>query len=213
MTTNKQSLQTGFREYVLTHSRKPHSVYELCQFLNLEEQIYYPHYSSLRALERDLWAGFFETAKTTMESEPVYQEYSAREKFLSFFYTLQELLKANRSFISLAFQTKSLRLPLLGTNDNHLRVFKQKYVAWAKGLVQEGIQNQEIKRRVIISAQYNKLLWPVAYQIIQFWINDDSKDFERTDAFIEKIAHFSFDLMGVTPVDSALDLLRFVVSK
>jgi hypothetical protein len=42
---------------------------------------------------------------------------------------------------------------------------------------------------------------------------DDSKGFERTDAFVEKSAAVAFDLIRTQALDSAVDLARFLLPR
>jgi hypothetical protein len=46
--------------------------------------------------------------------------------------------------------------------------------------------------------------------IIDFWINDDSRLFEKTDTLIEKSVNTTMDWLGRTPFDSLLDLGKFL---
>ena len=47
--------------------------------------------------------------------------------------------------------------------------------------------------------------------VISFLIKDESQQFERTDAFIEKTVAFAFDVLRTQAIDSAFDLARFLV--
>jgi ubiquinone biosynthesis protein COQ9 len=46
--------------------------------------------------------------------------------------------------------------------------------------------------------------------VIAFLLKDESKRFERTDAFIEKTVAFAFDVIRTQAIDSAFDLARFL---
>jgi hypothetical protein len=46
--------------------------------------------------------------------------------------------------------------------------------------------------------------------IIQFWMTDESRDFEDTDAAIEKGVNLGFDLMKENTLDKAFDLAKFL---
>jgi hypothetical protein len=53
-------------------------------------------------------------------------------------------------------------------------------------------------------------LWIQTLFILQFWANDDSKEFEKTDAAIEKAVNVAYDLMGKSPLDSMFDFAKFI---
>ena len=46
--------------------------------------------------------------------------------------------------------------------------------------------------------------------LMKFWIEDRSEKFEKTDAAIEKSVNTAFDVFDNTPLDSLLDLGKFL---
>jgi hypothetical protein len=46
--------------------------------------------------------------------------------------------------------------------------------------------------------------------ILQFWAHDESANFEKTDAAIEKSVNLAFDLIGKGILDNALDFGKFL---
>ena len=46
--------------------------------------------------------------------------------------------------------------------------------------------------------------------VIDYFVKDTSRGFERTDAYIEKSTALAFDVMQTQAIDSAFDLLRFL---
>jgi hypothetical protein len=79
-------------------------------------------------------------------------------------------------------------------------------------LVVEGQETREIEPRSIpfITAKYPDLMWLLVLSILDFWINDDSRLFEKTDTLIEKSVNTAMDWMGRTPFDSLFDLGKFL---
>jgi hypothetical protein len=45
---------------------------------------------------------------------------------------------------------------------------------------------------------------------IKFWLDDTSAAFEKTDIFIEKAVNTSFDLVNIKPLESLIDLGKFL---
>jgi hypothetical protein len=45
---------------------------------------------------------------------------------------------------------------------------------------------------------------------IKFWLDDNSKGFEKTDIFIEKSVNASFDILDTTPLKSVIDFGKFL---
>jgi hypothetical protein len=46
--------------------------------------------------------------------------------------------------------------------------------------------------------------------IINFWLDDDSKDFEKSDEAIEKGINVSFDLFQRSPIDNLFEYGKFL---
>jgi hypothetical protein len=46
--------------------------------------------------------------------------------------------------------------------------------------------------------------------VLTFWLNDNSKGFEKTDESIERSVNLAFDLMGKSALDAALDFGKFL---
>jgi hypothetical protein len=67
-----------------------------------------------------------------------------------------------------------------------------------------------MKKRPYISDKYDEALWIQFLFVVYFWIKDDSPGFEKTDAAIEKAVKLSSELMGEGPVDSFIDLAKFL---
>ncbi|MDG2073765.1 MAG: TetR/AcrR family transcriptional regulator, partial [Polaribacter sp.] len=55
--------------------------------------------------------------------------------------------------------------------------------------------------------------WIQFLMIIKFWMDDTSSSFEKTDIFIEKSVHASFDIINTTPVKSFIDLGKFLLKE
>src|SRR5690606_32714841 len=73
-----------------------------------------------------------------------------------------------------------------------------------------GLSSGELAERKFISKRYKDALWLQFAFIINFWINDDSKDFEKTDEAIEKGINVTFDLFQHSPIDNLIEYGKFV---
>jgi hypothetical protein len=49
--------------------------------------------------------------------------------------------------------------------------------------------------------------------VIDFHVKDTSARYERSDAYVEKSVNLAFDLLRTQAIDSAFDLLRFLVPR
>jgi len=204
---SKSTLQEAYIKHVLKLGERPKSVYRFSKQLGISDDVFLAHYPNLRSLESDIWTGFFAATKKDLEEQGHYAAYSAREKLLAFYYTLQEVLLPYRQFIQLTLPSTPF---LLSLNPKLLQPFHAAFAQHTAVLIQEGIGNYEIEQRMFITNKYVDLLWNQALFVIYYWLRDTSKDGERSDVFIEKSTNLAFDLMAKTPLDSAFDLIKFL---
>lgn len=195
-----------YKRFVLQENKTPRSVYELTHFVDVDEESFYEVFGGLNALSQRIWSEYFERTTERLTSESVYLDYGVREKLLAFYFTLLVVLKGDRSFIKIIM--KEGLLP--DWSPPSLDTFRKQYSAFVKGLVGEGKETGEIADRMFISNQYDKPLWLQFLFILNFWLRDESLNFEKTDAAIEKSVNLSLDLMGKSPLDSLTDFAKFL---
>lgn len=196
-----------YQEYILEHGKEPPSIYSFCKELGIEEFQFYEFFNDFHQLAGLFWLTKFQNVKERMTADPEFANFSVREKLLSFYYGFFELLKKDRSFALISYpESKSI---LKGEAKN-LKPLKKAYKDWAKGLVQEGIAKEEIAGRLKLSDTYDNMMWLQFMFLLNFWIDDRSKGFEKTDVAIEKSVHFSFDLIEKNALDSAIDFGKFL---
>ncbi|GAB2952099.1 hypothetical protein GCM10027048_16430 [Hymenobacter coalescens] len=204
----KDRIKRAYLEYVLRHNQPPASVYLLSEQLGLPEAEFYRYYATFAAIDREIWADFGRQAREQASREPVWAEYGAREKLLAFYYTLLEILKQNRSYA-----LQSLRRSLRGMPALTPRVlddFRQDFETFVADVLRAGRQTDEVAGRPLVQEQYPRAFWQQALFLLGFFAKDESLNFERTDAAVEKAVTLSFDLVGRNTLDSALDLARFL---
>lgn len=203
---NEASWIEEYKRFVLQENRTPRSVYELARFVDVEEKNFYDVFGGINALAEKVWSQYFDTTIERLTGEAVYLEYGVREKLLAFYFTLLEVLKDDRSFIKIMMK-KGL---IPDWSPTFLDSFRKQYSAFVKGLVGEGKETGEVADRMFISNQYDKPLWLQFLFILNFWLRDESQNFEKTDAAVEKAVNLSLDLMGKSPLDSLADFAKFL---
>nr|WKN37825.1 TetR family transcriptional regulator C-terminal domain-containing protein [Tunicatimonas sp. TK19036] len=203
------NLKEAYIDYLLEYGQAPPSVYQFTKRQKMKEAAFYDYFNSFTALEKEIWKGFLEETITRIQSDPVYMEYSVREKLLAFYYTFIEILKNNRSYVMVRLEhmpSPGRRLP----NNNVFSNLKGAFIDYANELIAEGKEIGEIVDRPIIGNRYDEGLWRQLQFVIYFWVKDDSPGFEKTDAAIEKAVNLSFDIMGRGPIDAAVDFAKFL---
>lgn len=199
-------IRQAFIEFVLEEGREPASVFKFMKGLRMKEASFYEYYASFDALQKEIWTGFFKETTAMLHEEEAYLQYSGREKMLAFYYTFIEVLKNNRSFVTVMM--KAHRKPDL--LPPYLRSFKLKYIQFVNDILNEAKETEEVIDRPLIGERYADALWLQLLFVVNFWIKDESKGFEKTDAAIEKAVNLSFDLMAKSPLDSMLDFAKFL---
>jgi hypothetical protein len=208
LTDIRQKIKKTYVEYVLTQGRQPGSPYQITQLLGITESDFYAEFNSIEAIEADLWLGFFEEARQKTEAQEVYEGYSVREKLLSFYFIWIEILKRNRSFV--LFATRGVRQDNPSANAQ-LRLFRPAFKAYVGELLREGRSSGEVANRPLVMDRYADGFFVQAAFVLNFFVKDQSKGFEQTDAAIEKAVNTSFDLVGPSAIDSVLDFAKFLI--
>ncbi|SET13180.1 TetR family transcriptional regulator C-terminal domain-containing protein [Hymenobacter actinosclerus] len=209
--TPKIRIKQAYLDYVLKKGQPPQSVYKLTQKLGLPEQEFYRVYANFDAIDREIWADFGREARETAAREPVWEQYGAREKLLGFYYTLIEILKRNRSYALQSVRRSFERRPMPGFTPRVLDDFRQDFEEFVEEILREGRRTDEVASRKLVQDGYPRFFWQQVLFVLGFFAKDDTVDFERTDAAIEKAVTLSFDLVGRNTLDSAVDFVRFLL--
>lgn len=200
------AIKAAYIANLLTTGTRPVSVYKFCVDAGIREDDFYDFFGSFDGLERSIWKSFIDKTILRLKSDKAYQDFSSREKILAFFYTLLEELRLNRSFVLLELNSfRKLELVPASLKD-----FKATYEAFIEGVINDGKSTGEVATRPYLDNRYPKLSWFHLAFVIQFWKEDDSAGFEKTDAVVEKSVNLAFDLIGKGAVDSAIDFAKFL---
>jgi AcrR family transcriptional regulator len=205
-TISSDKLLADYREYVLTEGKRPASVFKFCKDNGYNENDFYEYFGSFEGLEKSIWKGYIDQTRSRMENDADYQGFTTREKILTFYFSLAELLKSDRSFA--LHQLKSWKNPAVV--PTFLKGFKDLFSEWINTVLNDGKASGEIAKRPFIEQRYDLLFWMHFMFILQFWSKDESAGFEKTDAAIEKSVNLAFDLIGKGVVDAAFDFGKFL---
>ena len=207
----KELIRKGFIKQYLEDGKTLESVYAFCKKLKIEEDSFYKSYNSLEMVERDIWVGFHEETMTTLNADATYQNYSAREKLLAYYFSLIHKFRQNRSYILL--QKKKMEIDMDMLKNNHLTSFKKSFEEYVKEILIQGIGEKEVIERKFITDKYPYGFWLQLLFVVNYWIKDESPDFEQTDAAIEKAVNLSFRLIGENTLDSIIDFGKFILQR
>ncbi len=197
---------SAFCDTLREHGRPPETVFAFCKHLEITEREFFSEFPSFDAVESSYWEQIVDRVATAVEAGPEWPEFTARQRLLSFLYAFCEASLDHRSVML-------VRIAKLGPvpKPAFLKGFEARFKAFAKGVLEHGVALGEVAERGRLASLYPDALYTHFRGVIDFSLKDESRGYERTDAFIEKSVAVAFDLIRTQVVDSALDLARFLV--
>jgi hypothetical protein len=203
---NPEEIKSSYIDFVLTHGEPPKSVYNFAKKLKITEAEFYNFYGSFDAVEKAIWEDLTLATILKIREQEVWLQYTSREKMLSFFYSFLELLKTKRSFI------------IYSLNKNHKKIStpevlsetKPVFLSFSEDVINEGLDSGELAQRKFFSKHYKDALWLQFAFIVNFWANDDSRNFEKTDEAVEKGINVAFDHFQRSAIDNLFEYGKFM---
>jgi hypothetical protein len=195
-----------YMQAVLESNETPKNVFSFCKQQELDETEFYAHFNSLDALRQNIWVKFFENAVDTIEKEPDFAGYSDKNKLLTLFFTLFEILTLNRSYVSFALVENKAGLK----NLESLKLFRQEFKKYMEQVVISPQTGSFEKVAKATEKVYAEGAWIQFMFLLKFWLDDTSKGFEKTDILIEKSVNTVVDLADTKPLESLFDLGKFL---
>lgn len=202
-----ESIKKAYVDYVLTEGVQPKSVYIFAKKHKMTEADFYNHFGSFEALEQSIWTDFAKATIKEIEGQDAWTGYSARERALSFFYGFFELLKGSRSFAGYTIK----QLPKGFATPRVFGGLKEVFENFSSGILNSGLESGELSDRKFFSNRYKDALWLQFVFVLNFWVNDNSAGFEKTDEAIEKGLNVTFDLFQRSPIDNLFEYGKFLV--
>ncbi len=198
-------IPSAYWHYLLTHGKRPASVYAFTHEIEMEEADFYAHAASFSSLEARYWKNTIEETITVLESDEDYSGYAPDQKLLAFFYTYFSHIQKHRSRLVEFF-------PRPGCYQS-LKPMRATFVEYTKDIITQGLEDGSIADRKKLTEKYPQLLFEQFRSIIEFYRKDHSEEFQDTDAFIEKSVRFGADVARSGTLDSAFDLGRFLLRR
>jgi len=199
------SLLAAYTDYVMLNNKQPSSVYSFCKDLEIEENDFYKYYSSFDAIEESVFPKIFEDSIALLKDSDEYEGYDKKTKMLSFYFTYFEHLTANRSLVMYVLRGGKVDLKQM-LKLKKLRTLFQLFV---KSLDIQVIDIPKENVQKIQDKAIEELAWGQFLLTLKFWMEDVSPSFEKTDVFIEKSVHASFDLINLAPFKNIIDFGKF----
>jgi hypothetical protein len=195
-----------YMNQVLQNNAEPKNVFVFCKENKIVESEFYAFYGSIEALKKDIWVKFFENVKSTIEQDQNYLTYSNKNKLLTLYFSLFEVLTLNRSYVVFALKEDKNMLK----NLQQLKDFRKHFKSFIVDMIDTQSSEEDFKVNKIAKPLYVEGAWVEFLFLMKFWLDDTSKGFEKTDIMIEKAVKATFDVLDTTPIDSLIDFGKFV---
>ncbi len=211
MATKKTSITRDkivslYMTYRLENTTKPKSVYLFAKENGFDEAVFYSFFGTLESVEKEIYKIFIEKAVEMIQKDPAYDNYNMKSKMLSFYFTFFELLSANRSYVLLSLNENKNQLKNLMLLSGLRTEFKN----YVSDIITDEVRTQYEKFQNFQEKAIMESSWLQFLLILKFWLDDDSPSFEKTDLFIEKSVKAVFDVFNIIPLESVLDLGKFL---
>lgn len=199
------SIMTWYVESVLENNGKPLNVYAFCKQYNIEESEFYAFFGSFDGLRQQIWISFFNNTVSTMQKEPAFDSWSGKNKLLTLYFTLFEILTLNRSYILYSLKDNGEGLKNLAD----LKPFRETFKTYITTLIESStVASERIDK--IKKPVYAEGAWVQFLFILKYWMDDNSPGFEKTDIVIEKSVNTVVDLFDTKPLENLFDLAKFL---
>lgn len=202
----KEKIIGMYMDYVLEHEMHPKSVYKFCKENKISEESYYQFFGSFDSLKKGIWNAFFENTSNLLNKNKDYASFSNKDKMLTFFYTMFELLTLNRSYILFVLDNDRKMLDKM----TELKELRSHIKGFATELIEEGNADKTLKITKQSPRIFSEGAWVQFLFLLKFWMDDSSAGFEKTDLAIEKSVTTIFDVFDNTPLDSIIDFGKFL---
>ena len=176
----------------------------------IDEQTFDAFFESIEDLEMTIWEVLMRQSIETVQADPIFNEFSAKEKILSLYYTFFENASLNQEYLKKNIRmTKNIR--------SRLKLFdklKPTYQAFVRNVLAQSSRYQPLLNISVFEkftqSSRDNGSWGLFLFLLDFWQKDESNEFEKTDAAIEKAVTLATSLIDRSPFDHALDFGKFL---
>ena len=195
-----------YMDYVLEKNEEPKNVYSFCKEHKIEETDFYKFFGSIEALKQDIWVKFFENAQVSIRNEAGFESYTDKNKLLTLYFTLFEILTLNRSYVLFSLKENKEGLK----NLKSLKQFRNHFKDFIVSIIDSDTSMVNDKISKVTKPIFSEGAWIQFLFLLKFWMDDMSKEFEKTDVLIEKSVNTVVDLLNTKPLESLFDLGKFL---
>ncbi|MDI1256403.1 MAG: TetR family transcriptional regulator C-terminal domain-containing protein [Flavobacterium sp.] len=195
-----------YMQDVMENNNQPLNVYTFCKKNGIEESEFYTFFNSIESIRQAIWVKFFENAVTAIEKEKGYAAYTNKNKLLTLYFTLFEILTLNRSYVVYTLDENKEGLK----NLKQLKQLRNHFRDFVVNVIEAGATIQMKQVQKVAKPVFAEGAWLQFLLLLKFWLEDTSKGFEKTDILIEKSVNTAVDLLDTKPLENLFDLGKFL---
>lgn len=202
----EDTIIASYMDYVLTHEKELKSIYGFCKDNEIDEQQFYQFFGSVAGIQNKIWEKFFTNTIAAMQANEEYEQFTNKDKMLTFLFSFFESLTLNRSYVLFVLNMHATPLK----NLEQLKGLRKHVKAFATDLIEDGNAEKATKLTQHNPQLFSEGAWLQVLFVLKFWMDDESPAFEKTDVVIEKSVNTIFDVFDNTPLDNILDFGKFL---
>ncbi len=206
MMIDENQIISFYMNDILEDNHNTKNVYVFCKNNGIEEAEFYSFFGSLTDLKESIWIKFFENAVATIQKDEAYLGYSNKNKLLTLYFTLFEILTLNRSYVMFSLEENGNDLK----NLKQLKHFRNRFKEFVVDIMETATAETSVTGSKITKPIFSEGAWIQFLFILKFWMNDNSSGFEKTDIIIEKSVNTVVDLLDTKPLENLFDLGKFL---
>lgn len=197
---------TAYMDHVLEHGEEPKTIYKFCKDLKIDESEFYQFFGSFDNLKSGIWNAFHINTISVLHGDSDFENYANKDKMLSYFFTMFEMLTANRSYVLFSLEKHKNMIQ----NLSQLKELRGHMTSFASDLIEAGNDDKNYKITKNPVRLFSEGAWVQFLFLLKYWMNDNSPGFEKTDVAIEKSVKAIFDIFETTPLESIIDFGKFL---
>ncbi len=203
---NEEKIIGWYMDTVLEHETVPKSIYKFCKSNKIKEEEFYHFFGSFEGLQQTIWEKFYGNTLNVMQKNADYETMGNQDKMLTFFFTFFENLTLNRSYVLFALKQHRNTLE----NLSQLKGLRKNIKDFATELIDERNSEKNLKILKQNPQIFSEGAWIQFLFLLQFWMDDTSADFEKTDIAIEKSVTTIFQIFNNSSLEKIIDFGKFL---
>lgn len=204
---NREDIIESYMSYAIENG-VDFDLKEFCKNSKIKKKHFAEEFGSVKKIEKQVWTELMLASINTTTSDKQFSSFTTREKLLTLYYTFFENCSLNKAFLH-----QSIRHHGRPGMIKVLKPMKKQFIGFINAIQdldltigkQFEASIEKITDKAVGEAFYGQLLF-----LLDFWMHDVSRDFEKTDVAIEKTVKATMDVLDVTPIKSVIDFGKFI---